>query len=219
MTTSTMTIAQGLTEIKYIDQQIAAYFSAGSGRHIFGAVMGAQELSLVAGFDKEQLAKRIQSDVDGIEGLHAKRFKIKSAIATMNATASITIDDQSYTIAEALVLKATLPQKEALLAVYRKSFVQVNAEISNFEKEEKKRIDDLVAATLASAVTSTEEQRLQRAKEIRAEQIAASAPKLFDPANVKGRIDKLEKHINAVKTELDYKLSTVNVQTQITIDL
>lgn len=216
----TMTVTEALAKVKAWNKQVEAYWGT-QGRMIFGIVAGDAQTSLIGGYTTEQLATKIQRDVDGIEELLRKIYLLKNAISKSNAETTVTIGGQSYTVAQAVIMKnALLPHKKALLAAYRKAFVATAGQLATSVKEDTDRINKLVEASMIVSGDNTEalaERNAKKAAEIRAEQIKDTGPRLYDPKNIKDRIDVLDKEITDFETNVDFTLSTNNATTSLTV--
>lgn len=165
--------------------------------------------------DAKKLESELQSNYDQGESLINRYTNYKQAILNSNAVTMVQVNGRSMSVSDAIVMKATLAEREKFLSVLRKSSSDVKVA---FEKN-LKEFEDKVKAVYEATVnpSSTDEEKSSTYETIRNQQMSISGPIMLDPIKVDDKIKKLEEEINFLKTELDYVLSTSNVETNIMV--
>ena len=212
--TSQISITRALATIKILNTQVEEYFK--KTRVFAGITLGDKQI-VADGFTLEQLRARIQADHDGIDTLIAKRHAIKAAVIKSNAVTIITLGGKSYTVAEAVLLKSSVPLKEQTLQKYKSALLVVQNALAGQKAEFDKRVDAVYGASVSTATTAEEAAKIM--KMVREEQTKILGPAFYDPLNLVGKIDALEKEINDIKLELDFVLSESNTRTLIDVDM
>ena len=211
-----ISITRALSLIKSKQQQLATEIA--SKPSVVNALIGDQKATLYPGVNSTMLASELQANKDRVTSLADSVLTLKKKVNESNNRTFVTIGGRSMTVADAIIEKSLIANKEALLSLYRSGYKNaadavVKREIKNEEKIEA-LVSGLVTA-LASATTEAKEAIQTSIENIRNNERKNSKTEIFDPCNIKGEIEKLEKEIQDIKHELDYVLSTSNTQTQI----
>lgn len=209
------TLTRALSTLKSLDTQIASYFSA-EKRILVSVLQGDAERTSFPGMDKAQLKNRIQSDIDGIEGLLERRRILKSAIVTKNATTKLTICEKEYSIAEAIELKKLVPLKEAVLKQYRQQYAAMQAFVNDADSKMENRRNELIKVQTVEGASPEEREKIATfvSKQVEAD----FRVKAFDPMDLPKRIVSLEEEIRTIRLELDVKLSELNSTTVLDVE-
>jgi hypothetical protein len=211
MTTENISLTRALAEVGTLDDRITKAIAAA---RFVGVVAGKEGKPTDRQFrDRGELESRIKADVQSIDALIARRAAIKAAITKANVLTSVTIVGREMTIAEAVELKRSMAVQERLLLTMKSSVQRGVQEIVALAKALDEKIATLVQHSFQNVSKPTPEQFESVSKP----QVDQFGPDLLDPLDVKTRIEKLERHIEDVKLNLDFALSEVNAKTEITI--
>lgn len=216
MQTTSMSITRALATLKAQKLEIQQYFS---GKRVFvGLAAGSQTKETnIAGMDKEQLQRHIQSEKDKIDGLIRRQVTIKNTINISNQNTLVTVNGREMSVAEAILLKGTLDYRVQLLSKMRESYKEASSDLNKVQDSVNKRIDALIAAMVTE--TTTDEKKAEISAEVRKTQSDMLAPILIDPLNIVSAIQKQEEELNFLRTELDYTLSMSNTTTNIDVEM
>lgn len=204
-----MTIHRGLAELKLLDKKIDKAIAS------FIPVGMKQKTGLVSGFYEEaQFTKNVQSVHASIRDLIKRRDTIKAAIALTNATTSITVGDESMTIAEAIIKRNTLEATRSLVTRFKSILNATKTEVETANAKIEKQ-----ALTLAEAALQKDNVKItdSDALAIVTPYLDANKFKLVDPLGAEELVKGLEEKVDIFDTEIDAVLSTVNATTFIEV--
>ena len=216
MTTKTMTITRALSTLKQIESEIKGYFD--KPRILIASTIGLDnnKRSSISGYTVETLTQRIQSDVDGLEGLMTRQFKIKSKIIESNSKTNITVGGKTMTVAEAIFLKSTIEQRKSNITKIQTLITSARTQYEKYRKDFDNGLNEISKNNKGvdfdvEQITKLREAEMSVFKSL-------NTPEIYDPLKVNDFVEKELKFINDVVTELDYTLSTSNVQTTIEVE-
>ena len=209
-------VTRALKVVKDLKAEINSYFN--EKRSMFGISFGVSgERTNHAGINVETLNKVIQSDFDKIKSLVERMTRIKQKIVDSNSKTMVTINGVKMTVQDAIILKGTVEERKYLLKNLKQHKANALANIEKFQSDFDKQIEEILRVSVDEK-TQTPDQMMEVRSRIRAEQNSLLEPKLLDPMNVIGFIEKLEQEIKCIVEDLDTELSISNSNTLIEID-
>lgn len=211
---TTISITRALVLLKTLNQQIENAISNGKfiartvGKNQFRKVFGTND-------SVEAMTAKIQASFDTVDSLIARRTKIKSAIVLSNANTRVTVMGQDLTVAECIDLKSTIEFRKMYLTVLRSQLARelVDVEKSNIVLQA--AIDTSMAAIYGSEKSKVTEDVYKQVSNPQKEQKECE---LLNPQKIEQRIQKQEKEIIELGSEMDFLLSESNARTTIEID-
>lgn len=211
MSKEIMNVHQALCEIKLLDKRINAEIAdmkpVGVTKTI-AQMVGAQPVSKF----KEDAVSQYQKICDLIK----RRAAIKSAVVLSNATQTITINDKTYTVAEAIELKNHgLDGKREMRNRMAHLLRSAEIEIARTNETNESKGDNYIRETFGSKDNKGGAAEIQAA---RANYIAGLAVELVDPIGIRDVIKALDDEIHKFEAEVDSALSTSNATTELTIE-
>jgi len=210
---SQISISRALVTLKRTNDQINTAIA--SGKYV-SRTIGKNQYKKVGGSNDsvEQMTAKIQSSFDTVDGLIAKRQKIKSAIVLSNANTFVSIMGQTMTVAEIIELKSTVAFKEQYLQYLRVQLQRENTEVKNLNQVVDNTIDTLLTSIYGADKAKIDGDTFKNVATPQKEQKEAA---LLDPAKIESRIAKLTEEISVLSSEVDLLLSESNAKTMIEI--
>lgn len=212
MTKETMTIHEGLAELKILPDRIQKAVCQGkyctANRHNNEKIGGAT---------LEDYKAMVQGSYDKASGLIRRYTAIKRAITLSNAVTTVEIIGEKYTVAEAIYMKNTgMEYKEMLLNEMRRQYMGAQVEIlENNGKKLEKKAEDYVVNLFGGKESKTSSDELDKARN---SYIANYAYELVDPIGIQKKIEELEESISKFNAKVDAALSVSNAVTLIEIE-
>ena len=162
----------------------------------------------IPGFGEvDKFNKYSSNEWTSICDLIERRLVIKRAIILSNNESTITINDETMTIAEAIDFKN-------IIALWEQMFIRLRREQLAFtEKHEymldsvNERLDALLMANLNKDKSKIKPEEMES---ISAPFLKRNAPKIIDPIEIAKKINDLETKINDFRLNIDFLLSESN---------
>lgn len=216
MQTTRMSITRALTTLKNQKEEIDQYF--GINPTFLGYGTGEEgTVTCFSGLTKAEVSSKIQGNKDRIDGLIARQVSIKNAINISNQNTLVTISGKEVSVAEAILIKGTLPLREKRLNAIRQSAMKIAKDFETVKANFEKRVDEQARLSQAESMSAEEKSAVLEAT--RATQTKLVGPYLIDPLKIQDMIQKEADEINFLKNELDYVLSESNTTTQIDVEM
>lgn len=215
-TTENVTLTRLLSTLKQLDQKAKDYLQT---NHLLVYVgMGDSKVNIKDNRPVEEMTRLIQAEHDVIDTILARQLAFQRALKRANAVTKVTLYGVEMTIQEALVEKNLLPNKKALLTVYKRAMDEALRLCAVQQEEFRKRVDVLSEATIGKDTTgaNAELRALELAK-LTEQQRLTWGPSVVDPMKLGEKITKLQNEISEIELELDERLSVINATTTVTI--
>ena len=229
-----MTMSELLSRIKMAKKKLQVIQSdefSGYQNQKFITVWNPNK-GMINGVETSKIEEEFQSNYDSYNSQLFNLIKMMQVKEKVNCDHYLEIPNPDYrkggkikaTVTEILVLKTMSVQAyyNSLLNRYTREY---NMALSSIEKYESKylsedTIRDYVIARLNSLQKDTSTDSINKYySEYSAEYREANKIELFDPIDLKSKIDALQNWIDTFYNEIDYKLSEFNARTKIWIDL
>ena len=212
MTKETMTIHQGLAELKILNSRI--YSTVANSTFCKENIHSNQKIN---GTSIDEFKKTIISGYDKSNDLIKRAIAIKRAITNSNAVTHLDGEYKKYTVAEAIYMKQQgIVLKETLLQEMKSQYVMACNKI-NIENGDKlaEAAEKYVTGMFGSKEGKTNTDEYEKARKA---YIESHTYEMIDPIHVKDKIDELEDEISKFKAGIDAALSVSNATTEITIE-
>ena len=209
METQTMSIHRALSELKLIDAKIIKNINA------IEPVGYLQKDKLVNRIiAKDAFEKDVTSRYQSITDMIRRKVVIKSAIINANAKTTITINNKTMTVAEAIHFKQIVELQKILCdkLIAKRNHILSTIERRNIDVEHN-------ALDLAKQMLSKDNVKVgdSDVMAVTKPYIEANEYILVDPLTISDKIDELETNVSNFLTEIDATLSEVNATTIILI--
>lgn len=206
----TITITQGLNELKLLDSRIEKAIQNAT------FVNSAKKVSKVVGaIDKEVFKERATSDYQSVNDLIKERATIKSAIVKSNALTDIKVVDEVMTVAEAIERKISIQYDKQLLEKmkYQYSISKKDVELQNNKVNEQvnKLLETMVSKESGKQLSKEDQDVIEKPYRANHEY------ELVDPLSVYDKISELEKRIDDFESAVDTALCVSNASTFIEV--
>ena len=202
----TITVTEGLVKLKLLDKRIE---KATEDMSLVTMTQGNQDKIDATGKDLKDFRKNAKAKLQSVSDLISQRNTIKSAIVLSNATTTVLIDNQPYTVADAIERKNSIKYDQSLLKKLKSQYANLDHQIMAYNL----KVEQNLLALLKSRPTSTAEDDEKLSKTFQ----ELNTYKLYDPLNLQSRIEKLETDISTFLADVDVALSVVNATTEITM--
>lgn len=211
----TMTISQALAELTLYDKKINKKIG------LLKPIVAVKENEVPQGYEsREAFVSKATSDFQSVKDLIGKRASIKAAIIKSNQNTNVTMEingsTDTYTVAEAIIIRETqVTFYDYLQESLRSVAVTVLRECAVSAKRAEDTANEAIKVMLSGSIDS--DSTSEAVKQLQ-EQYRVSTVK--SPLGVVGFIDLVdsmpEKHDELLKT-IDHTLSVSNATTQITV--
>lgn len=208
-----MSVTRALAELKRYDDKLS---KASFTSQFVSVVVGKNDKKkLMSGnVTPEQMATKIQSDVDTINSMIELRAKIKAAIVTSNAMVLVTVGGRQMTVAEAIELKSSIGLKKTLVSNMQNQLTAANNTVAASNAKLDQQIETNLATVYGSDKSKIDTATYEAVAKPQRDQKEAA---LLDPMKISELIEKMSEEISLVETELDFTLSEVNAKTVIEV--
>lgn len=210
-----MSITRALATLKSMKRELETNLN--TKRFFIGINIGESgKETMIADMDAKALSAHIQSNYDTANNMLVRYLAIKQKINLSNAVTKVIVNNAEMTVADAIIMKTTLPERERFVAQLKKSHQEFQANFEKFKSKFDDRVDSIFKVQLpAEGLTGQEQTKLRDS--VRDQQMKLVGPTVNDPIGLSKLIEAGEKEIAFLKTELDYVLSTSNTTTMIEV--
>lgn len=209
MNKETMNIHKALCELKILDDRInravddCRYVGV---TKIVSKRVGSQTV--------EAFSESVKDGYKSAMDLIKRRQAIKTAVVKSNATTTVVIGGNTYTIAEAIEMKNHgLDGEKRMLRYMVSRLAEAEALINRTRSDLESRADAFIRDQTGSKESKTED-----LLKMRQDYIAMQDVELVDPLHIREIIKTLDEKINTFMSEVDSALQTSNANTEITIE-
>lgn len=203
-----MSVHRALGELKTYDDKIK---KAAKERFV---IVNKKSNDKIGSKNLGEYREELKGNLQRIKDLVENRKRLKSVIVMSNASTTVTISGQEYTVAEAIERKNFIFEEEKILEELKS---QYNKAMQTIERE-----NNLLPNKLENYLSSILGDKTQRKIEEVQEYTKAFENKhkyeLVDPNSISDYIRELEENIVKFKTEVDYILSESNATTFVEVD-
>ena len=213
MQTKEITIHGALAELKVIDKRIEKQIVN------FNPIGLAKTGKPVNNYiDEEVFNSDANKNWQSIQDLINYKQSLKSAVVKANALTTVTIGNDTMSIADAINQKTQIESKEQLLTKLQQQYNSIVAQ----HNKENERIENIALDNAKiilgkqgdNKVSATDEE----VKNIVVPFVSRERFNIVDPLNLKSKIEELDNYITTFKAEIDAALSVINATTKITVE-
>lgn len=218
MTATTLTITRALREIETLTDRINKLNAITSNFQGYLVVAPSDLKSTNRQVEIDKFLKDGAAQYQSVTTLIARRDKIKSLVILSNATNTVTIGGNTFTIAEAIEKKKTISINKQLLEFLKREQQAARNRLEKELVEYNKKLETFI--TNAKAVEKSEKGKdpdMDFVARITAGYAATNYPKIYEPFRFSEEITKLEDYIRTFEDEVDITLSEANATNTITI--
>lgn len=218
MTATTLTITRALREIETLTDRINKLNAITSNFQGYLVVAPSDLKSTNRQVEIDKFLKDGAAQYQSVTTLIARRDKIKSLVILSNATNTVTIGGNTFTIAEAIEKKKTISINKQLLEFLKREQQAARNRLEKEVVEYNRKLETFI--TNAKAVEKSEKGKdpdMDFVARITAGYAATNYPKIYEPFRFSEEITKLEDYIRTFEDEVDITLSEANATNTITI--
>lgn len=213
MTTESMSIHRALVELKTIDSRIIKKID--SAKFCVAAKAKTTKLGAVT---VDEFKTSAQASYDSAMDLINRRNAIKAAVSKSNAVTEISVNNKTYTVAEAISLKQHgMEYLDYLRSHIQAQYSNETSQITSANLRVEAKADDM-AKSICGGDSKTKDVDPETVAKIRNTYLEQNSMELVDGLT-KGCtkiIEDLQSQINSFNNEIDSALSVSNAITQIT---
>ena len=209
MNKETMNIHKALCELKILDDRISR--AVDDCRYVGVTKIVSKR---VGSQTVDEFCNSVKDGYKSAMDLIKRRQAIKTAVVKSNATTTVVIGGNTYTIAEAIEMKNHgLDGEKRMLRYMVSRLAEAEALINRTRSDLESRADAFIRDQTGSKESKTED-----LLKMRQDYIAMQDVELVDPLHIREIIKTLDEKINAFMSEVDSALQTSNAQTMIDIE-
>ena len=209
MTKETMNIHKALCELKILDDRISR--AVDDCRYVGVTKIVSKR---VGSQTVDEFCNSVKDGYKSAMDLIKRRQAIKTAVVKSNATTTVVIGGNTYTIAEAIEMKNHgLDGEKRMLRYMVSRLAEAESLIDRTRSDLESRADAFIRDQTGSKESKTED-----LLKMRQDYIAMQDVELVDPLHIRDIIKELDEKINTFMTEVDSALQTSNANTEITIE-
>lgn len=209
MTKETMNIHKALCELKILDDRIVR--AVDDCRYVGVTKIVSKR---VGSQTVDEFCNSVKDGYKSAMDLIKRRQAIKTAVVKSNATTTVVIGGNTYTIAEAIEMKNHgLDGEKHMLRYMTLRLADAEANINATRASLETRADTFIRDQTGSKESKTED-----LLKMRQDYIAMQDVDLVDPLHIRDIIKTLDEKISTFMAEVDAALQTSNAQTMIEIE-
>ena len=209
MNKETMNIHKALCELKILDDRISR--AVDDCRYVGVTKIVSKR---VGSQTVDEFCNSVKDGYKSAMDLIKRRQAIKTAVVKSNATTTVVIGGNTYTIAEAIEMKNHgLDGEKRMLRYMVSRLAEAEALINRTRSDVESRADAFIRDQTGSQESKTED-----LLKMRQDYIAMQDVELVDPLHIREIIKTLDEKINTFMSEVDSALQTSNANTEITIE-
>lgn len=209
MNKETMNIHKALCELKILDDRISR--AVDDCRYVGVTKIVSKR---VGSQTVDEFCNSVKDGYKSAMDLIKRRQAIKTAVVKSNATTTVVIGGNTYTIAEAIEMKNHgLDGEKRMLRYMVSRLAEAEALINRTRSDLESRADAFIRDQTGSKESKTED-----LLKMRQDYIAMQDVELVDPLHIREIIKTLDEKINTFMSEVDSALQTSNANTEITIE-
>lgn len=205
-----ISVQRALTELKGLDDRIRK----ATNKRFIGRKKKSADAVYNTTLNVESFNVDLDANYQSVTDLIARRNKMKAAVVLSNATTQVMIGKDLMTVAEAIERKESITYDKNLLRELKRQYEATITNVANENAMVEKDIKDNISLIISKDKT------IDIAKEIEIITESTKAQReweVIDPLDLKSKIEALEERIQTFEEEVDYVLSTSNVQTMIEV--
>lgn len=207
MNTEKMTVHKALAELKIIDDRIRKAID----NTVFVETVknGTEKIN---GINVEDFKNNMKSNMQKVADLINRRNAMKRAVVLSNATTTVTIGGNEYTVAEAIEMKNHgMDGKKYLLSELT---IQNNRALNKYASYSgellEQRANDYVQNILRSQGDSADKADPKQIQALHDSFVEANKFNMIDPLHIADKIEELNNEIVEFEVEVDSALSVSN---------
>lgn len=209
MTKETMNIHKALCELKILDDRISR--AVDDCRYVGVTKIVSKR---VGSQTVDEFCNSVKDGYKSAMDLIKRRQAIKTAVVKSNATTTVVIGGNTYTIAEAIEMKNHgMDGEKRMLRFMVSRLAEAESLINRTRSDLESRADAFIRDQTGGKESKTED-----TLKMRQDYIAMQDVELVDPLHIRDIIKELDEKINTFMTEVDSALQTSNANTEITIE-
>jgi len=199
-----ITIARALNEVKLLGKRIEKAQNQISFLQMSVGENGTLE---------PQDAKDFSSSYQALNDLILRKAKIKNAITLANAQTTVTLNNQTYSIAEAIALKEGVQAQAQMIVRAGKNYQSVKANVNSKNEDAEDRLSRMLEANFGKDRKASGEDFEAIAGPFR----KANLSKVQGEEQFIKDFEKAQLALEDFTSEIDFLLSEVNATTEIEI--
>ena len=211
---TSMSITQGLAELKLLDKRINKLVGVERCNDVqIPCFIFVNISTKTKPIDADRFKKEVLANYQSLNDLLKRRNTIKRAIILANATTQVKIGTWTGTVAEAIEQKSSIKYKQTLLFCMKKQMEDVNARLTEGKAELENRLDRLLSSEMGKDVKTNPETVTALTKSFNENNRVV----LIDPLDAAKLISQMEDEVESFATNVDWVLSEMNGKTMIAV--
>lgn len=206
-----VTVTRALAELKLLEAKIKKKTAQ---LDVVGTYQKRSPVVRGTNLDRDRYEQTARGQWDSVEQLLERRDKLKAAIIASNASTTVTVQDKTMTVAEAIARKQALPLRIQLV---KEAKAQLQVALEDVETA-RAQLDARVETMLTTNLGTDKKTDPQMWETVAKPFIEQNEVRLLDPLRLEGNLERRYDELISFETEVDFALSEANARTTIEID-
>lgn len=205
-----ITVTRALAELKLLDARIRKEIQELMAIDVY---QKRSKRALHTNISVDEFEKKAKANFQKVNDLMNRRKKMKALVLSSNAKIKVKVNDEEFTVSEAIEYKSTIEYESILLKKLRLQFSEKSNQVMTSKAELDQKVETMLIQNLGKEVKADREAWDAIAKPF----IEKNELLLTDPLKLSEYIKNLEDRVQTFKTEIDFVLSESNARTEIEI--
>jgi hypothetical protein len=155
----------------------------------------------------------VESQLQSIQDLIKQRDLYKKTLLDANNKTTLTVGDETFTIAEAIAKKDTVSQELSLIKTMKRQLNEVENNIQYIEADNDEKLDDLIRASIGKD-KKTDAGEIESITKVFRDNNKVS---LVDAGGAKKFLADKEEALDVFISNIDFSLSEINAKTEVEV--
>jgi len=206
-----ITVTRALAELKLLDARILKEIDQSGFCDVY---QNRSKVVMHHSVKLDEFEKKVKASMQSIEDLIKRRKVIKSQVMKSNSLTIVKVNDQEFTVADAIEYKSSIKYEMELLTAMRESYTSAKDKVDRSVVDIDNKVQQMLLQSLGADAKENKDDWEKIAKPF----IDQNAYNLSDPLNLKDKIQTKEQRLDEFRTEVDFILSESNSRTEIEIE-
>lgn len=208
-----ISIARALAEHKLTDKKIEKLMSQAR----YCSTQRGRKPQTSDGITVEDFTKNATSSFDKIQALVKQKNALKAAIVESNAKTTVSIGNQSMTVAAAIERKRTIELESRVLNHMKSDYMRSKQFVEAEGVKVQTKLDSLLESNFGAGKGGSAKQ--EEVEAISKPYLEINSITLIDPLKIDEKIKAMDSAIDEFIKNVDFALNESNVRTEIEVDL
>ena len=165
-------------------------------------------------YTDEEFSKMVKSKYQEVEDMIARYNRLINAITQSNAETTVTVNDKTMTVAQAISLKNRIKTRnnfEAMIVRKMKDSLSASARLAGMYEKEAENLKNQHTAMVVGKDKNISEKDLDTIQSL----VEQDLPEIIDPLSIADKYNELSDKYNGLEKEINTALKISNATTEI----